>query len=109
MLADNYGIDLDASEVESPDWRYSVGGRGKDVTSKAFIGRLYADSVVVDSAPNRASCQVTGYTGTRYKKDISVGTTYCVKTDQDRYARVTITAVDPDADKVTLDITVWNK
>ncbi|MFD7735774.1 hypothetical protein ACFV6F_35980 [Kitasatospora phosalacinea] len=109
-IAKTYGIDLDASEAESKDWRYSQGVAGKDLYYW-YVGQLHVEYLEVPAAPDRAACERTGYSNDGMSADQVVsGTTLCVKTSAGKLARVVIRQVNPGENgSLVLDILVWQK
>ncbi|MFJ5553367.1 hypothetical protein [Streptomyces sp. NPDC093225] len=109
VLVRNYGIDLDATVEDSVTWRY---GEGVTADGHDFYhwhnGTIGADARVVAAAPDRAACETTGYGEDISAKQVSSGLVLCVKTREDRYARVTVTKVDLEKKSMTIDVVVWN-
>ena len=100
-LRPSFGVDLD--EKVSPNWLVAGTGTnyGRDIASINGGGMLYfgGDHAVVTGPAEYATCAgETGYANGGIKReDLEVGDTICVRTDQDRYALVTVAAADQEA------------
>jgi hypothetical protein len=100
-LRPSYGVDLDNNT--SSNWAVANTGTsyGRDVGSGSDGNSLYftRDYAVVTSVPEYATCaRETGYTrGGIERGSLHSGDNICVRTDQDRYALVTIVAADEQA------------
>lgn len=109
-LRPSYGVDLDNNT--SDNWAVANSGTyyGRDVGSVADGGQLgfIGDYAVVTGTPEYATCaRETGYTrGGIERGSLQPGETICVRTDQDRYALVTIVSADEQAIRFTA--VVWD-
>ncbi|MBB6170912.1 hypothetical protein HNR23_000972 [Nocardiopsis mwathae] len=101
-----YGIDLDASEEDSHDWRYGAGTFDHDF--RWVVGVVSVEHKIVPSAPDPESCLGTGYSSSIMQSDLPSDTVMCVKTSEGRFGRITFTSRDPAADSITFDVVVWN-
>ena len=110
-LRPSYGVDLDNNT--SSNWAVAnTGGTyyGRDVGSGSDGNGLYfiGDYAVVTGAPEYATCaRETGYTrGGIERGSLRSGENICVRTDQNRYAVVTIVAADEQA--IQFRAVVWD-
>ncbi|MDX3453617.1 hypothetical protein PV396_16935 [Streptomyces sp. ME02-8801-2C] len=101
------GIDLDATEAEAKDWRYSPGSDQDDHDfTYSDNSNIIAFSVIVPGATKKSDCGVTGYANSIGKSEISRGAVICVKTTQKRIARIEVR--DVDGERLVIDVMVWN-
>jgi hypothetical protein len=113
-LRPGFGVDLDNNT--SPNWDVHSGpitssaGGGNDVgfDSSAAALDFYGDLTVVGGSPQYGTCaQETGYThGSIERGSLRVGESICTRTNQDRYALITVTSVSEQA--VAIDVVVWD-
>jgi hypothetical protein len=107
-LRPSYGVDLD--DDTSSNWNVGVGCCGRDVGFASEASRLYLDNdyAVVTGPPQYATCsRETGYTNSPLERgSLENGETICVRTNDRRYALITIVGVSEQA--FQFQATVWD-
>ena len=109
-LRPSYGVDLDNNT--SSNWAVANTGTsyGRDVGSGSDGNGLHfiGDHAVVTGAPEYTTCaRETGYMhGGVERGSLRSGENICVRTDQNRYALVTVIAADEEA--VQFRTVVWD-
>lgn len=107
VIARGYGINLDKTFDESANWGYSNSALPSDLYFMSD-GTLWSSHRVVQTAPDKAACDKPGYVTSPLVSDkMTKGTVLCVKSDEGRYARVTVGQVDQKQHTVTIDVLVW--
>lgn len=107
-LYPSYGVDLD--DVTSPTWNLGTGCCGRDVGFGADASQLSIDDghAVVTGPPDFATCfHETAYTDSAIERgSLQPGETLCVRTDDHRFALVTI--VDANDQVIEFGATVFD-
>lgn len=106
-FAYDYGIDLDTREEN-----WGVGSGGDVNLSKHVDGlSLFIPSrviAVVDQEPSYADCDAQTVLRDDFDAELTVvGTQFCMRTSEARWAYVEIVGLDPARETITLHLVVW--